>query len=69
MQKEEEKNYVWALTKFSKIVGIETYPLVIVTNRKLTLINAIKLIFRSIINLLCIWHIEKNIYSQLQVTL
>ena len=61
LQKEEEEDYVWALTKFGKILGIDNYPLVIVSDRELALMNAIKVVFPRTTNLLCVWHIEKNI--------
>ena len=61
MQKKEVEDYVWALTMFSKILGDEICPSVIVTDRELALMNAIRVVFPRPGNLLCVWHIEKNI--------
>ncbi|XP_024156611.1 protein FAR1-RELATED SEQUENCE 5-like [Rosa chinensis] len=52
MQKEEEEDYVWALTMFSRILGVEVYPLVIITDRKLALMNAINIVFPRTANIL-----------------
>ncbi|TPX75717.1 hypothetical protein CcCBS67573_g03038 [Chytriomyces confervae] len=56
---ETEAEYAWALKAFSAVV----VPAVIVTNRELSLMNAIKTGFPSLQNLLCIWHINKNIVA------
>ncbi|KAM5575510.1 protein FAR1-RELATED SEQUENCE 5-like [Rosa sericea] len=63
MQKEEEEDYVWALTMFSRILGVEVYPLVIITDRELALMNAINIVFPRTANILCVWHIEKNVVT------
>ncbi|XP_008221395.1 PREDICTED: uncharacterized protein LOC103321373 [Prunus mume] len=63
MQKEEEKDYVWALEMFNKILGVHNQPLVIISDRELALMNAIRIVFPSACNLLCVWHIEKNILA------
>ncbi|XP_021770208.1 protein FAR1-RELATED SEQUENCE 5-like isoform X3 [Chenopodium quinoa] len=62
--KEEESDYVWALQKFGKILGYDKQPSVIVTDRELALMNAIKVVFPNTCNLLCVWHIEKNILAK-----
>jgi hypothetical protein len=55
---------VWALEMFKKVLGREVQPSVIVIDRELALMNAIKVIFSNIPNLLCVWHIEKNVLSK-----
>ncbi|KAL3517627.1 hypothetical protein ACH5RR_020216 [Cinchona calisaya] len=64
MQKEEESDYIWALERFKKLLGVGKNPSVIVTDRELALMNAIEIVFPSTTNLLCVWHIEKNILSK-----
>ncbi|KAL3498455.1 hypothetical protein ACH5RR_041187 [Cinchona calisaya] len=61
MQKEEESDYIWALERFKKLLGVGKNPSVIVTDSELALMNAIEIVFPSTTNLLCVWHIEKNI--------
>ncbi|XP_050113854.1 putative protein FAR1-RELATED SEQUENCE 10 [Malus sylvestris] len=63
MQNEKEEDYVWALKMFSKILGVDNHPMVIITDRELALMNAIRIVFPSTSNLLCVWHIKKNILA------
>ena len=51
--------YVWALQSFEFV----TKPLVIVTDRELALMSAIAIVFPSTKNLLCIWHVKKNVLA------
>ncbi|XP_078159354.1 protein FAR1-RELATED SEQUENCE 5-like [Carex rostrata] len=60
---ESEKDYIWALKMFSKILG-EKQPYVIITDREFALINAINIVFPECKHLLCVWHIEKNILTK-----
>ena len=46
---------------FRDILSVENYPSVIVSDRELALMNAIHIVFPRTMNLLCIWHIEKNV--------
>ena len=61
MQKEEEDDYIRALTLFSRILGADVHPLVIISDRELALMNAINIVFPRTANILCVWHIEKCI--------
>ncbi|KAG5541196.1 hypothetical protein RHGRI_021152 [Rhododendron griersonianum] len=63
LEKEGEGDYIWALHNFSKILGPTCHPSVIVSERELALMNAVKVVFPSTTNLLCVWHIEKNILA------
>ncbi|XP_050365479.1 protein FAR-RED ELONGATED HYPOCOTYL 3-like [Argentina anserina] len=63
MQKEETQDYIWALEMFNKLMGDGNHPLAIVTDRELALMKAIQIVFPMTPNLLCIWHIEKNILA------
>ena len=64
LRKEEVGDYVWALKMFSNMLHVNCQPSVIVSDRELALMKAIKLVFPKIVNLLCVWHIEKNILSK-----
>ncbi|KAJ7964071.1 Protein FAR1-RELATED SEQUENCE 5 [Quillaja saponaria] len=64
LQKEGEKDYIWALSMFRNLLGVSCQPSVIVCDKEFTLINAIKVVFPSTTNLLCVWHIEKNIVAK-----
>ncbi|KAL5704010.1 hypothetical protein ACHQM5_022490 [Ranunculus cassubicifolius] len=60
LSKEEEEDYIWALMMFKKVLGTHE-PTVIVSDRELALMNAIRVVFPRTTNLLCTWHVEKNI--------
>ncbi|KAK3221283.1 hypothetical protein Dsin_008308 [Dipteronia sinensis] len=62
-QFEREDNYVWALEKLKTIMEDKMLPSVIVTDRELALMNAIRKIFPTAINLLCRWQsIKQSIF-------
>ena len=63
LQSEIEADYKWALEQVRKIYGDTLKPKVIVTDRELALMNALTVIFPETHNLLCHWHIEKNILT------
>ena len=56
---ETELEYTWALKAFSNVV----VPAVIVTDREKSLMNAIESVFPDASNLLCIWHVNKNVLA------
>jgi hypothetical protein len=62
MREENEVEYTWALKLFSRIVS----PDVIVTDRELALMNTINTVYPKSQNLLCIWHVNKNILAQIK---
>ncbi|KAL3525200.1 hypothetical protein ACH5RR_013572 [Cinchona calisaya] len=64
LNKEDKNDYIWALEGFRKILGVRNDPSIIVSDRDLALMNAIEVVFPSTRNLLCIWHIQKNILSK-----
>ncbi|XP_071696399.1 protein FAR-RED IMPAIRED RESPONSE 1-like [Rutidosis leptorrhynchoides] len=63
LEREDEESYIWALNAFKKILGSENQPSVIMTDRELALMNAISKVFPAATNLLCVWHIEKNVLA------
>ena len=63
MSGETQTDYQWALLRVKTMYG-DTLPLVVVTDRELALMNAIAQTLPSIINLLCTWHIEKDVLAK-----
>ena len=57
---EQEESYKWALREFSSIVN----PRVTTTDQELALMNAFAVTFPMCKNVLCIWHINKNVGSK-----
>jgi len=56
---------VWALERFRGIfLRRDVLPQVIVTDRDLTLMNAVKTVFPECTNLLCSFHINKNVKAK-----
>ncbi|KAH1213377.1 Protein FAR1-RELATED SEQUENCE 6 [Glycine max] len=65
LEAERVKNIVWALERFRGLfLGNDRLPLVIVTDRDLTLMNAVKTVFPESTNLLCRFHIDKNVKAK-----
>ena len=56
---ELESSYVWALSQFRSVV----VPAAIATDKELALMNAIKNVFPQCVDILCIWHINKNVLA------
>lgn len=63
MTSETTGDYLWGLSEFKRLSGIDISPNVIVTDREPALINAIKIVYPRATHVLCSWHIEKNILS------
>ncbi|CAG8678443.1 967_t:CDS:2, partial [Scutellospora calospora] len=58
---ENEEDYKWALTRVLRLFdGVQMLG-VVVTDRDLALMNALSIVFPSSANLLCVWHISKNV--------
>ncbi len=68
---EQEADYTFSLAKLREFLDTETgaddspraCPHVIVTDRDLALMNGIKEVFPEAHNILCMWHIDKNILT------
>ncbi|CAG8719531.1 4873_t:CDS:2 [Cetraspora pellucida] len=58
---ETEEDYKWALTCVLRLFDRVQMPGIVVTDRELALINALSIVFPSSANLLCVWHISKNV--------
>ncbi|KAH1226997.1 hypothetical protein GmHk_10G027358 [Glycine max] len=58
-------NIVWALERFQGLfLRIDRLPVVIVTDRDLALMNVVKTVFPECTNLLCRFHIDKNVKTK-----
>ncbi|KAH1221362.1 Protein FAR1-RELATED SEQUENCE 5 [Glycine max] len=65
LEGERINNVIWALERFRGLfLRRDALPGVIVTDRNLTLMNVIKTIFPGCTNLLCRFHIDKNVKAK-----
>ncbi|XP_027913070.1 PKS-NRPS hybrid synthetase CHGG_01239-like isoform X1 [Vigna unguiculata] len=65
VESERADNFTWALQKLrGLIVKDEDIPQVIVTNRDISLMNAVQVVFPSSSNLLCRFHINNNVKTK-----
>ena len=62
LEGERLNNVAWTLERFRCLfLRHDSLPGVIITDRDLTLMNAVKIVFPECINLLCRFHIDKNV--------
>ncbi|XP_024169848.1 protein FAR1-RELATED SEQUENCE 5-like [Rosa chinensis] len=61
---EKEENYVWALSRLKSVMNEDCLPSVIVTDRELALMNAIRRVFPAAQHLLCRWHINRAVLGK-----
>ncbi|KAG5521641.1 hypothetical protein RHGRI_034013 [Rhododendron griersonianum] len=61
---EKKENYTWVLEKLKGMMDADALPVVIVTDRELVLMNAIRSVFPHATNLLCRFHISKNVLAK-----
>ncbi|KAH1203172.1 hypothetical protein GmHk_17G049485 [Glycine max] len=65
LEGERVNNLVWALERFRGLFLInDRLPIFIVTDRDLALMNALKIVFSECTNLLCRFHIDKNVKAK-----
>ncbi|KAL5153091.1 Protein FAR1-RELATED SEQUENCE 5 [Glycine soja] len=65
LEAERVNNIVWALERFRDLfLRNDRLPVVIVTDRDLALMNAVKVVFPECTNLLCRFHIDKNVKAK-----
>ncbi|KAL5172570.1 hypothetical protein HKD37_16G045296 [Glycine soja] len=70
LEREQLNNVVWALQRFQGLfLRRDALPRVIVTDRDLALMNAVKVVFLEATNLLCWFHIDKNVKANLMSAL
>jgi len=60
LREETEEHYTWALKQLAAVV----HPKVLCTDRELALMKSIASVFPTSHNLLCVWHINKNLASR-----
>lgn len=63
MSNETEESYTWALEQFKTILDKNHLPLVLVTDRELALLNAIKLVFPTCKHILFQVHFHRNVLA------
>ena len=65
LEGERLNNVVWALQRFRDLfMRVDALPKVIVTDMDLSLMNVVKTIFPDATNLLCQFHIDKNVKAK-----
>ncbi|KAH1246678.1 hypothetical protein GmHk_06G016710 [Glycine max] len=65
LERERLYNVIWALQRFRGLfMRVDALPGVIVTDRDLSLMNAVKIVFSNATNLLCQFHIDKNVKAK-----
>lgn len=65
LSQETEADYLFALSAFQEATGIR-WPSVIITDQEMALKNAASSVFRRVPQLLCVWHINKNVQTKAQ---
>ncbi|XP_076908221.1 uncharacterized protein LOC143564987 [Bidens hawaiensis] len=63
MQNEKIESYTWVLNCLKLTLDKCMHPRVILTDRELALVNACKEVFPNATQLLCRWHISRNIFK------
>ncbi|XP_068498010.1 PKS-NRPS hybrid synthetase cheA-like [Phaseolus vulgaris] len=62
---EKENNFFWALDKLKGLFfRVDSCPRVLVCDRDVALMNAIRMVFPEAYNLLCRFHIDKNVKTK-----
>ena len=65
LDSEQKDNFTWALQKLKQLIyQEESIPAVIVTDRDVAMLNAVHNVFPSSCNLLCHFHITKNVNAK-----
>jgi len=62
---EKENNFLWALDRLKRLFfRVDSYHRVVVCDRDIALMNAIRIVFPKAYNLLCRFHIDKNVKAK-----
>jgi hypothetical protein len=67
LSKEDEEAYTWALTQLKELFINPTMLKVVMTDRDLGLIAAVRTVFPGAKRMLCTWHVEKNVQTETAV--
>lgn len=62
VKSEQEEDFTWVLKQLQEL--LRALPSVVMTDRELALMNAIRNVFPAAHSLLCQWHIQKNILAK-----
>jgi hypothetical protein len=62
---EKEEDYEWAMTQFKELLEEHDipWPVSMVTDRELALMNALDTVFPEVVHILCTWHVNMNILA------
>ncbi len=66
LNREREEDFEWALNSFKTATGIDIS--VWLTDRQLALKNAAHKVYPGCKQLLCVWHVNKNVLTKVQAT-
>jgi hypothetical protein len=64
---ETELAYHWAVATFFRLIIPSTLPRVFISDQEIALKSAARILLLSVPQLLCVWHIEKNILIHAQL--
>ncbi|XP_068475207.1 uncharacterized protein [Phaseolus vulgaris] len=65
---ENENNFLWALDRLKGLFfRVDSRPRVVVCDRDVALMNAIRMVFPKSYNLLCQFHIDKNVKAKCKI--
>jgi len=60
-----ENNFVWSLGRLKGLFfRVDAYPRIVVSDRDISLVNAINVVIPKDFNLLCRSHIDKNVKAK-----
>ncbi|KAK9674405.1 hypothetical protein RND81_12G230300 [Saponaria officinalis] len=68
MDRERKEDYVWMLEKLRTLLPNGESPNVIVTDREMSLMDAIPLVFPRSRNILCVWHVNREVEKRVNDT-
>ncbi|KAK9676560.1 hypothetical protein RND81_11G085200 [Saponaria officinalis] len=68
MESERKEDYVWMLEKLRTLLPNGESPNVIVTDRELSLMDVIPLVFPRSRNILCVWHVNRAVEKRVNDT-
>jgi hypothetical protein len=63
LNEEKENDYIWALDCVAELFEGIDMPSVVTTDCERALMHALERSFTSSVNLLCVWHIQKNVLA------
>ena len=55
------RDFKWQLTALKDLVYVDQFPVVIIGDRELAMVNAILAVFACAVFILCLWHVDKAV--------